>query len=158
MCTSLRLRGSFVCLGLLLAVGASAQAPHGVWVNAAQRTITVEAEGSASSQAEVMYVLFGVEDTGPLASVILQRNLEHVHGIVASLKALGPPVSQVAAAAPEFGEADEEGRFSVSSDLLVTLDVSEASKLDAARGLVPKMMDAAARCRGVPKLALEEGG
>ena len=158
MCTPFRFRGSCACLGLLLAVCASAPASHGVWVNAAQRTITVEADGSATSQADVMYVLFGVEDSGPSAPAVLRQNLEHVQGIVASLKALGPPVSRVEATAPDFGEGDEADQLSVSSDVLTILDVSDPSKLEAARRLVPKMMDSAARCRGTPKVALAEGG
>ncbi len=158
MRTLLQIRGSFVCLGLLLAVSVSAQSSHKVCVNAAERTIAVEAEGSASSQADVMYLLFAVQDSGPLASATLKQNFDHVNSLVAAAKAFGPPVSRVLAAAVEFGESDADGGLPVTSDILVTLDISDTNKLQAARLLMPKIMDAAARCHGTPKPATAGGG
>jgi hypothetical protein len=154
----LRLGGSFVCLGLLATALADQEPPQEVWVNAANRTISVQAEGSASCQADVMYVLFDVDDCDPLAAAVLQRNREHVQSVVAALTALGPPLSRVEAGAPAVTEGNEEGKLSASSDVLATLDVSDASKLEAARRLLAKIMDSAARCRGTPTSAFPGGG
>lgn len=149
--------------GLLLAVGTAAQSPGRITLDTSHRTLTVETEATTTAPADVMYVLSTISDTNPVASLALHRNQEHIRNLMTALRALGDPITAINASCPDFdddtgeGGYDEDG-FGVTSDILVTLDVSGAARLKAAQELLPRIMDLIASCRGVPKTAFADPG